>query len=230
MGYAGKLEEKFKAQALRKKGLSYNAILQQIPVSKDTLSRWCRDIQLTDKQKQKLLLNKLFGQRKGSQIAAENKKNARLTKTKDIFKIAKKDLGRMSKRDRFVIGISLYAGEGYKTDGKGGFANTDPLLIKFMCFWFSTFAKVPLEKMRGAIYLHEELNEDKAKIFWSKTTGIPLHQFQKSYIVKTKKSVYRKNIHKYGVFSIRFYDSDIQRRIMGWIYAIFNDRIEAVHS
>lgn len=42
MGYFGKLEEKFLAQKLRKQGLSYKEILQQISVSKDTISRWCK--------------------------------------------------------------------------------------------------------------------------------------------------------------------------------------------
>ncbi|HSD98304.1 MAG TPA: hypothetical protein VLB73_01220 [Patescibacteria group bacterium] len=55
MGYVGKLNLKKKAQWLRKQGLSYKEIIAQIPVSKDTISKWCRDILLTDKQKEKLL-------------------------------------------------------------------------------------------------------------------------------------------------------------------------------
>lgn len=51
MGYVGKLEEKFRALELRRKGLSYGAIRQQIYVSKSTLSIWCRDIELTKEQK-----------------------------------------------------------------------------------------------------------------------------------------------------------------------------------
>jgi len=42
MSYAGKLEEKNKAIALRKKGYSYSEILKKVDVSKDTISRWCR--------------------------------------------------------------------------------------------------------------------------------------------------------------------------------------------
>ena len=52
MGYFGKLDEKLKAQGLRRQGLSYKEILLQINVSKDTLSNWCRDIELTKKQKE----------------------------------------------------------------------------------------------------------------------------------------------------------------------------------
>lgn len=230
MGYHGRFEDKLRAQILRKKGYSYKEILQEIVVSKDTLSRWCKDIVLTDEQKKRLLHNKQIGQKKGSQIAAENKRIARIERIELAKENGKIDIGATSKRDKFITGISLYAGEGDKTDGRGGFANADPLLIKFMCFWFVNFAKIPLEKLRGVVYIHEDLNENKAKLFWSKTTGIPLHQFRKSYIVKTQKRKFRKNVHEHGIFSIRFSDSEVQRKIMGWIYAIFNDRIEAVHS
>ncbi len=230
MGYVGKLEEKLRAQELRRQGLSYGVIIQQIHVSKDTISRWCRDIKLTQKQKNRLLANKIFGQKKGSIIAADNKRKARLIRIKAIFKDAKKELGRLSKRDRFIAGIALYSGEGYKNDGKGGFANSDPILIKFMTVWFQEFCHLPLSKLRGAIWLHEGLDEIAAKNFWSDLSGIPKEQFHKTYIAKDKKDSkkIRKNIHKYGVFAIRFSDSDKQRRIMGWISALVGGKIPQV--
>lgn len=224
MGYYGKIEEKIKAQTLRKKGLSYNEILKQVTVSKDTLSRWCRDIKLTKTQKDKLLRNKLFGQKKGSLIAAENKRKLRILKTKKIFKNSKKQIGRLNKRDRFIIGIALYAGEGSKTDGQGGFSNSDPQLVRFMSKWFQEFCKIPLTKLKGAIWLHKELNEKESILFWSKVSGIPNNQFYKTYISKNNSKA-KKNIHKYGVLSIRFNDSDKQRKIMGWISALSGGKI-----
>lgn len=230
MGDFGKIENKFKAQELRKKGLSYREILQTIPVSKSTISLWCRDIKLTNKQKLRLLNNKQFGQKKGSIIAAENKRNARIERTKNIRILAKKDVGKIMNRDKFIAGIALYAAEGTKGDGKAAFANSDPQLIKFMMIWFKTFSKISLEKFRGSIWLHEGLNEKKAKDYWSNLTGIPKNQFHKTYVAKIKinsKKV-RKNIHQYGVFSIRFSDSSTHRKIMGWISAVFDDKITSV--
>lgn len=227
----GKLEEKLKAQELRKKGLSYGEIRQQIHVSKDTLSRWCQDIVLTKIQKERLLVNKIFGQKKGSLIAADNKRRARLIRTKNIFRDAKKELGRMSKRDRFITGIALYAGEGYKTDGKGGFTNSDPILIGFMIKWFQEFCDIPLPKIRGAIWIHDNLDIVVAKGFWSKLTGIPETQFHKTYIAINKKDSrkIRKNIHQYGVFAIKFSDSATHRRIMGWISALLGGKMRLAH-
>ena len=231
MGYAGKLADKLKAQELRRKGLSYREILLQIKVSKDTLSRWCRDIVLTEKQKQRLLKNKSFGQRKGSLVAADNKRQRRITRTQKIFEKSKIELGELDKRDRFLAGIAFYAGEGNKVDGDGGFTNSDPKIIKFMIQWFKEFCRVPESRFRGAIWIHENLDAEEAKKFWSRLTGIPEIQFHKTYIAKNKikSKKIRKNIHKYGVFAIRFSDSDKQRQIMGWISALLGGKIAQVH-
>lgn len=227
MGYMGKLDLKLKAQILRRKGLSYGAILSKVKVSKDTLSRWCRDIVLTKDQQLRLIQNKTFGQKKGSLIAAENKRRARIAEVKSIFRHAKEEIGRPSKRERFLTGIALYAAEGSK--GEGGFSNSDPHIIRFMMQWFRRFCKLPLSKFRGAVWLHEGLSERRAKHFWSKVTGIPLRQFHKTYIAEDKKDSrkIRKNIHKFGVFAIRFTDAEKHRRIMGWISALFYGRITA---
>ena len=231
MGYAGKLDEKLRAQELRRTGLSYRQIILQIHVSKDTISRWCKDIKLTKIQEKKLLENKMYGQKKGSMVAANNKRIARILRTKRIFKEAKIQLGRMNKRDKFITGIALYAGEGNKNDGDGGFVNSDPILIKFMTRWFQEFCKVPISRLRGSIWIHEGLDEQAAKKFWSKLTDIPIEQFTKTYIAKDKKDSrkIRKNIHLNGVFAVKFSDSDKQRRIIGWISALVGGRIPIVH-
>lgn len=227
MGYFGKIEEKEKALELRKKGLSYREILQTISVSKSTISQWCKDVEITNAQKKRLLLKKQFGQHKGSIVAADNKRRLRIERTNKIRKKAKETLGITSTRDRFIAGIALYAAEGTKRDGRGGFANADPLLIKFMMKWFIKFVKVPKDRVRGAIWLHEGLSEKVAKKYWSTYTGIPLSQFHKTYIAKDKRDSgkIRKNIHEYGVFSVTFTHAESHRKIMGWIYALFGDKI-----
>lgn len=227
MGYIGRLEDKLKAQGLRRQGLSYGEIRQKIDASKGTLSGWCKDIPLTEKQKLRLLRNKIFGQRKGSLIAAENKRTERMQKIINARIAAKKDIGIINERDNFIAGIALYAGEGNKGDRSVGFTNSDPLLIKFMMQWFIKFTKIPLNRMRGAIWIHEGLNEKNAKIFWSDLTGIPMNQFHKTYIARVKNNSrkIRKNIHNNGVFTIRFTDSIIHRKIMGWILALIDGKI-----
>lgn len=228
MGYAGKLQEKELAIKLRSQGLSYQEILQRVSVSKDSISRWCKDIVLTESQKKILTRKTTLGQRKGSIIAADKKRQKRLSDTKRIFDQALQELGTISKRDRFIMGLALYAGEGYKTGNALGFSNANPAIIQFMVTWFKEFLDVPEQRFRGAIWLHENLDEKSARLFWSRLTKIPENQFHKTYIAKNKLNSpkIRKNIHQYGIFSIRVSDVMKKRKILGWISALLNDKIQ----
>jgi hypothetical protein len=228
MGYYGKIDEKQLAQKLRRRGFSYGQILQQITVSKDTISRWCKDIPLSEPQKAALLKRKKFGQKKGSLIAAENKQRERIQKTKIIYSVCKKELGLLKSRDKFIAGVALYAAEGHKADRQGGFTNSDPRLISFMINWFLTYPKIPMSKLRGAIWIHEGLDMEKAKKYWANLTDIPANQFHKTYIVKNHKNKTRKIVNENGIISIRFTDSEKHRKIMGWISAMLDAKIQPI--
>lgn len=225
MGYYGNLEAKLKAQAMRKKGLSYKEIQMVIPVPKSTLSGWCRDVILTEQQARRLFSKKLKGSALGRIIGAKRVQAKRLHQIQEMLEKGKKDIGRLSKRDTFVIGVALYAAEGTKKSKEIAFANSDPLMIIFMMRWFRTFCHVSEEKFRGAIWLHEGLDEKKAKQFWSDLTNIPAHQFYKTYIAEDKKhsKKIRKQKHPFGVFSIKVSDAKKLRLINGWIAGILGD-------
>lgn len=222
MGYFGNLEKKSKAQNLRKRGYSYSKIQKIINVPKSTLSGWCRDIALTEDQALKLFKNKLKGAQKGRIIGAKRQQQRRIKQTKQLFDEGVDEIGKLSPRDKFLIGLALYSAEGTKTDGQCNFANSDPKLIKFMSFWFRKYCKVKKDKLRGALWIHDNLDKEKAEKYWSKVTGITLSQFFKTYVTKNKigSKKIRKNVHQYGVFSIRFTDSKIHRKLMGWIAGI----------
>lgn len=230
MGYAGLLESKLKAQNLRRQGYSYLQILKEVKVSKNSISRWCRDIELTEQQKADLIGRKMYGQRKGSLVAAENKRERRKALDEEAYLRSRSQIGNITKREYLIAGIALYTGEGDKGRSKSAFTNSDPKLIKFMMAWFRDCCKVPADKFRGAIWIHEGNDEIKAREYWSELTGIAEGKFHKTYVSKNKidSKKIRKNIHKYGIFSIRFSDTKIQRQILGWISALFDAKIPAV--
>lgn len=217
MSYSGRLKEKLKARALRKEGLSIKEIQRRLKVSRSSVSLWVRDIKLSKEQLKKLYLNKQTGALKGSIIAAINKIKTREELTRKLIKEGKKEVGRMSRRDRFIAGIALYYGEGSKTDGEVSFTNSDPEAIKFMVNWLREFCRVPEERLRGSLYIHDNLNRAKAEKFWSRLTKIPLQQFTKAYIVENNPNRLRKVKHIYGVFKVRIRSVDLHRKIIGWI-------------
>lgn len=221
MGYAGKLDLKLKARSLRKNGLSIGEIQKRLRVSRSSASIWVRDIRLTRKQLEKLYLNKKTGALRGSIIAAMNKIRKREKLTKKLIQEGKKEVGRLSKRDKFITGVVMYFAEGSKGDDSVSFSNSDPRAIKFMVNWFRVICKVPEKKFRCSLYIHDNLNEEKAKKYWSRLIKIPLSQFRKSYIVKNNPRRLRKVKHKYGVFRLTISNVNLHRKIMGWIEGLF---------
>lgn len=227
MGYAGKLEEKKKALQLRQQGLSYSEIRKKVPVSKDTLSRWCRDVILSPGQLGRLRKKRLKGAERGRMIGAKKQQKDRIRRTQALLEKGKKKVSSLNKRDRFIAGIALYLGDGNKTDRSVGFSNSNSKIIKFIMKWFREFCKVPEEKFHGQIWIHENLDELKARKYWSRITKIPLNQFRKSYIAKnkTRSRKIRKKIHEYGVFAIRISDAKIQREILGWMAGVLGEKL-----
>lgn len=227
MGYAGKLAEKELSRKLREHGLSYNKIKKIVPVSKSTLSLWCRDVILSIKQMERLQQKKLEGAAKGRFVGAKRQQEARIKRTNALFEKGKSEVGQLNKRDRFIAGIALYLGDGYKTPKAVGFANSNPQVISFMMRWLREFCEIPEEKFRGHIWIHDNLDEVKARKFWSKITKIPPNQFVRSYIVKnkTKSKKVRKQIHEHGVFAIQVSSAEVQRKILGWLGGILENDV-----
>lgn len=221
MSYSGKLELKSHARDLRSSGLSIKEIQRRLRVSRSSVSLWTRDIKLSNKQLKNLYLNKKTGALKGSIVAALNKKKAREALTKELMAAGEKEVGHLSKRDKFIAGIALYFAEGSKADKNVSFSNSDPRAIKFMMDWFIEECSVLKNRFRINLYLHDNLNELKAKKFWSKLTTIPLSQFGKSYIVKNNRNRFRKVRHINGVLRITISDVNLHRKIMGLISGIF---------
>lgn len=224
MSYGGKLKEKFIAISLRKKGLSYCQIQNKVKVSKDTISRWCRNIPLTKTQTQKLLNNKKNGLKKGSIIGAKANQKKREAEEKFLLKKGIKQVGKLNKKDRFLIGASLYMGEGSKTGHGVEFTNSNPEAVKFMVRWFKEFCLVDNKDLKCSLWLHDNLDEKSAIIYWSNLIKIPINQFQKTYFAKNKtEKKARKQIHPYGIIKVRFYNSQTLRLIKGWINGILNN-------
>ena len=222
MSYIGKLELKLKAQKLRKQGVSIKEIQKRLEVSRSSVSLWVRDIRLTNKQLKKLYFNKRTGALRGSIIAARNKIEKRNELTQRLKQEGIREIGIISQRDRFIAGVSMYLGEGGKTDRSVQISNSDPKVIKCMVRWLRENCGVLEEKLRGSLYIHDNLDEKKAKRFWSKLTGIPLKQFTKTYIVKNNPKRLRKKKHIYGVFRVSVSNASMHRKIMGWIDGLFN--------
>src|SRR3989344_8024212 len=126
-----KSKQKLEARRLRYRGLSIIKISDIIKVAKSTVSLWCRDIELTEKQKLTLLTSRENGLKRGQLIGAEMQKNKRLEKISKYRQEGINRLKNLTSRESFVAGLALYLAEGSKNSKGVIFTNSDPSIIKF---------------------------------------------------------------------------------------------------
>lgn len=102
------------------------------------------------------------------------------------------------------LGLMLYWGEGDKTGNYlVALTNTDVKIIRYFILWLRKYFEVDEKRIRCRLYIWSSLNEKKAREFWSKELSIPLTQFTKSYISKSKPNI-RKVRHENGVCRVSY--------------------------
>lgn len=213
-----KLKEK--AIKLRNAGYSYSMINERIGVPKATLSNWLAFIPFQPNQE---VLKKIGKAKLKSALYKQN------LKFEDIAKMkleASEDVGVLSQRDLFMLGIGLYMGEGAKSFEQVNIVNSDPVIIKAGMKWLKTFLKLDIKNFSVAIHAYPDTDLVKSVNFWSKATKIPKHQFFKVIIDKRRnKSQLNKRKLPYGTVSLRIKNGgtifpgvkSLHRKIMGWI-------------
>ncbi len=218
-----KTEEKEKAIALRRKGLSYREILAEIPVSKSSLSLWLHSVGLSKKQKQRLTEKKLAAMKRGS----AKRHSLRMEQWRHIRDIATAEVDPLSKKQRWIAGTLLYWAEGAKekeyrqsTDIK--FSNSDLRMLILFQKWLYEFFQISKEGLRYELYIHEKSDWQSALAFWGDGLGIGkdvIRVYFKRHNPKPK----RKNtgFGYHGLIRICAPRSaNIVRKIDGWILGI----------
>jgi hypothetical protein len=214
-----------KAITLRKKGLTYSAILEKIPVAKSTLALWFKEVKLSVPQQQRITKARLEAGLRGGLA----KHNQRIKRSREVIQKAEKEVGKISKREMWLIGIILYWGEGSKEKewkpGSGTqFMNMDGQMIKIFLKWLY-YCKVNKNKICFEIHLHENHKHriNEIRKYWSTITKFPTSSFERIYFKKNKINTNRKNIGQNyrGTLKITVRQSStLLRQITGWIKGI----------
>lgn len=219
-----KLKEKQISRKLRKQGWSINEIHRKFGFAKGSVSLWVRDIELTPKQKQRLskkgIKKEVIEKRRATRLKNEK------TKKQIIINIAEKNINHLSKRELFLIGVSLYWAEGGKTGSIVRFSNSDPAAIKIMMKFFRDICKIPESKFRGYIHIHPHLSVKKAEKYWSDISRISLKQFYKTYNKINKASKNKKDSLPFGTFDVYICSTELFLKIKGWTNGIIKAKIK----
>ncbi len=215
-----KILEKNRAQTLRREGVSINHIAKTLSVSKGTVSYWCRDISLSPKQIMDMQ-HRVHTQAVTALLrSSEEKRARRIRDTAESTKVGKSDVRKLSVRDRFMVGLGLYWGEGYKRGNEElGFTNSDPEMILFFIKWLKDVYNIERDRLiaRVSINASHLKREDAVAQFWSKKTSIPISQFTRTSFIKTQsKKVYPNAAEHFGTLRIKVRrGAALRRRILG---------------
>ena len=175
-----KFSERNRAIEMRKRGMSYSQIKDQLNVSKGTLSLWLRDMPLSERRIREL---RDYSEQR-IEKTRETKRKKKLTRMYDVYKKAVDNFGTISRRELYIAGFFLYWGEGLKADPYTiMFTNTDPAMVRCFIAWIQL---LDIEKSKLKVYLHlySDMNTVSAISFWSKELDISKTAFRKPYIKK----------------------------------------------
>ncbi len=217
--------ENQQAIALRREGKTYAEILKEVAITKSTLSLWLRDVGLSKRQHQRITEKRIQGALRG----AEMRRTIRKETTARIHRESSSEIGKLSKREIFLVGAALYWAEGSKQKEhmpSAGitFTNSDPLMLQFFLRWLQEIG-VTRDKIRYELYIHDtaKARTESIREFWSKTLKSRITEFEKVYWKKGKISTQRKRtgVDYFGLIRIRVTQStDLNRRVAGWVNGI----------
>ncbi|MFE6285901.1 hypothetical protein [Streptomyces sp. NPDC057877] len=207
-----------KARELRLQGWTYDQIQVELGCSKSSISLWVRDLPKPERRKRTREEASLIAKRGWEaklQLREEDRQQARQR--------AAEEIGRMTERELFLVGVGLYWAEGtkdkpYDRREKVTFVNSDPGMIEVFLAWLDLLG-VERERLRYTVMIHETAEVTAAEQYWADLVRADRSAFYKTTLKKHNPKTARKNVgDSYrGCLAIRVLKgADLYRRIEGW--------------
>lgn len=221
---------------MRKKGYSYSEIQNAMHIPKSTIAFWLKGIKLSAEQSEKL-------KEKMLKTALANSERIKLKNRKlseDIKKSSAKEIGRISKKELWLMGIMIYWRErlmlNKESDIQKGvnFTSSDPYLIKVFLKWLEEIGNIEKEEILLDIFINKDKkkNINEAISYWSEVTSYPESYFTHIYYIRRSKTlktqISKKPFKKrhfegsnLGMLRVRVRASSmLARQISGWMKGI----------
>lgn len=221
-----KSPHKDRALELRRAGMTYREIREQLQVAKSTLSLWFREVELSKPQIQRITEKKKQAQIRG----AESRRQQRIQTMQIIRDQSLADVKALSDSEKWLIGVMLYWAEGSKERaGRWGsqiqFANSDPRMALLFKRWLTDVIKIDPSRLKYEIYIHRNHKHrlDVVRSYWADMLQTTTDHFESVYFKRHNPKTNRKNQGNeyYGLVRIRVRSSStLNRKISGWIEGV----------
>ncbi len=165
-------------------------------------------------------------------MGAQARQKNRIELQNKIWSTSKTEIGEITDRELFLIGVVLYWAEGskekmWKPGSQVKFSNMDPNMIKVFIHWLDRIVKVPKDMLLFEITLHENhaFRLKEVVAYWKKVTGFSRENAFKVYYKKSKVlTTNRHNVGRetyFGILAVRVKQSSrLLRQTTGWASGI----------
>lgn len=211
-----------RAREMRLRGMTYDRIQLELGCSKSSISLWVRDLPKPDRPPRTREEASAIAQRGWEATLRQREIERQRTKL-----AAAREVGELTDRELFLVGVGLYWSEGTKSKPHRRsetvvFINSDPDMIQTYLAWLSLLGVEP-ERLRYRVMIHESAQVADAERYWASLVGVDVDTFEKTTLKKHNPKTVRKNVgeHYRGCLVIRtLKGADLYRRIEGWWYGI----------
>lgn len=207
------------AHERRLRGESYRQIQAALGIPKSTLSGWLCDVPLTDDHRAELAARQVDGAR--SRAVAI--RASRVRRTEELQSDAAIEIGPVTERELFLLGVVAYWAEGSKAkpwavSTRVKFINSDPHMIELFLAWLHLVG-VSEDRLDFRLSIHESADVEGATRYWAEVVGISSHAFRRPSLKRHNPRTVRRNTADTYVgclvVSVRR-STDLNRQIAGW--------------
>ncbi|MER6099486.1 hypothetical protein ABT154_27270 [Streptomyces sp. NPDC001728] len=205
-----------RARELRLQGMTYDGIQVELGCSKSSISLWVRDLPKPERKRSREEASAI-ARRGWEPTLSRREEERRATK-----RLAAADIGDLSDRELFLLGVGLYWAEGTKDKPHARrervtFVNSDPGMIRVFTAWLDLLGIEP-ERRRYYVMIHETADTAVAEKHWGDLIGAEASRFGKTTLKRHNPRTNRKNVSDgyHGCLAIQILGSaDLYRRIEG---------------
>ncbi|GGT34783.1 hypothetical protein GCM10014713_30500 [Streptomyces purpureus] len=216
-----------RARELRREGKTYDQIQLELGCSKSSISLWVRDLPKPERKRTREQASEIA--KRGWEVTLQRREEERQA-TK---RTAASEVGTLSDRELFLLGVGLYWAEGskdkpYDRRENVTFVNSDPGMIEIFLAWLDLLG-VERGLVRYCVMIHENADVEGAEQYWAQLVGADRSAFNKTTLKRHNPKTVRKNTGSdyRGCLVVKVRQSaELYRRIEGSWYGI----VEAARS
>ncbi|MFE0736119.1 hypothetical protein [Streptomyces sp. NPDC058855] len=206
-----------RARELRLQGMTYDQIQVELGCSKSSISLWVRDLPKPERKRTREEASAIA--KKGWEATLRRREEERQARKE----AARREIGAMTERELFLVGVGLYWAEGSKSKPYARreavtFVNSDPHMILLYLAWLDVLGVEP-DRRTFRVMIHEKADVASAEAYWADLLGVDVTALRRTTLKKHNPTTVRKNVgEEYrGCLVVKaLQGADLYQRIEGW--------------